>query len=121
MKATTYQLRSINGGQLVLGGSLPRDLTLDQAADWLVHKDTQFTVSNSGVLYFTYGHSPVLVYLAVDPTQTEQGKTFLKAWRDEKRSREDALAEQNLEAEREIEDLVESLGADEAIRRLKGG
>lgn len=120
MKPTCYHLRRVSDGAKIVGGSIPRTLeTLDAAAEWL-SKFTQVSVTESGQVHFTYGNTPVWAYLSVDPAETEQGKEALRQWRIEKRNREDAEAERNDELQRELEDLVGSIGIEAAIRKLQG-
>lgn len=117
IEATCYHLRNMQG-QKVVGGTLPRNMSLEDAANWLV-EGAELTVTNSGQVHFLYGKQPVWVYLSVDPLQTEKGRLALKAWRDEERNRLDREAELNRDHERELEDLVDEIGLDEVIRLLK--
>ena len=120
MKPTCYNLRRVSDNLKVVGGSLPSSLTtLDAAAEWLSER-APVVVSTTGKAQFTYGGTPVWAYLSVDPAETPQGKEALNQWRIEKRNREDAEAERNEDLERELEDLVDSLGVEAAIQKLRG-
>lgn len=118
MKATCYHLRRVNDGTKIVGGSIPKGLTLDQAAEWLTQK-SQLTVTPSGLVHYVYGGSPVWAYLSVDPSETPQGQAAKREWLTEKRNREDREAELNRERERELEDLVDEIGYDAAIEALR--
>ena len=120
MKPTSYHLRRVSSGQKIVGGTISASLTsLDSAAEWLAER-SQVVISPSGIAQFTYGGTPVLVYLSVDPAETAQGKEALRQWRIDKRNREDAEAERNADFEREIEDLMDGLSQEEIVRRLRG-
>ncbi len=121
MKPTCYHLRRSSDGVKVVGGVIPASVTtLDEAADW-VAKRSPVIITKSGQVHFSYcGGTQVYAYLSIDAAETEQGKEALRQWRDEKRSREDAEAEHNAELERELEDLVDSIGIEAAIRKLQG-
>ena len=121
MKPTCYHLRRVSDGVKIVGGSMPRSITtLDEAAEWLIVQ-SQVVVSQSGQVHFSYGGgTPVYAYLSIDAAETEQGKEALRQWRIEKRNREDAEAEHNADLERELEDLVGSIGIEAAIRKLQG-
>ena len=121
MKPTCYHLRRLSDGAKVVGGSIPASVTtLDEAADWMT-KRSPVIVTQSGQVHFSYGGgTPVYAYLSLDAAETEQGKEALRQWRIEKRNREDAEAEHNADLERELEDLVGSIGIEAAIRKLQG-
>ena len=121
MKPTCYHLRRVSDNLKVVGGTLPNSLTsLDAAAEWLSER-APVVVSPTGNVQFTYGGgTPVYAYLSVDPAETEQGKDALTQWRIEKRNREDAEAERSKDLERELEDLVDILGVEAAIQKLRG-
>ena len=119
MKPACYHLRRVSDGNKVVGGTLPNSLTsLDAAAEWLSCR-APIVVSTTGKVQFTYGGTPVWAYLSVDPVETPQGKEALNQWRIEKRNREDAEAERNQDLERELEDLVGSIGIEAAIQKLR--
>ena len=120
MKPTCFHLRRVSDNVKVVGGTVPKSCaTLDEAAEWL-SEGAPVVVSNTGSVQFTYGGTPVYAYLSVDPSETEQGKEALRQWRIEKRNRDEAEAKHNADLERELEDLVGSIGIEAAIRKLQG-
>lgn len=120
MKPTCYQLRRESDGLKVIGGSVPNSCkTLDEAAAWLTEK-SEVAVSLSGRAQFLYGRTPVWVTLTVDAANSDKGKAAELKWQEEKRNREDAIAEINNELERELEDLVSEIGIEAVLRKLKG-
>lgn len=120
MNPTCYHLRRVSDGLKVVGGTIPRSIkSLDEAAEWLT-KQSEVAVSASGNVHFLYGGTPVWAYLSVEASETERGKEALRQWHIEKRNREDAEAEHNNDLERELEDIVGSMGIEAAIRKLQG-
>ena len=120
MKPTCYHLRRVSDGEKIVGGTIPKSITtLDEAAEWLV-KQSQVTVAQSGQVHFLYGGASVYAHLSLDAAETEQGKEALRQWRIEQRNREDAEAEHNADLERELEDIIDSIGIEAAIRKLQG-
>jgi uncharacterized Ntn-hydrolase superfamily protein len=117
-KATCYHLRRVKDGSKLVGGTLPKGLTLGQAAEWLT-KESRLTVTPSGDVHYVYGTEPVWVYLSVDPRETPEGQALKREWLTEKRNREDREAELNRDRERELEDLVDEIGYDAAIEALR--
>lgn len=81
---------------------------------------SELKVGQNGRVHCLYGSTAVTAYLLLDPAETPNGKAALKAWRDAKRAEEDALAQRNHDLERELEDLVDQIGIEAAIARLKG-
>lgn len=118
MKATCYHLRRVKDGLKLVGGTLPKGMTLDQAVEWLT-KESQLTVTPSGDVHYVYGGVPVWVYLSVDPRETPEGQALKREWLTEKRNQEDREAELNWDRERELEDLVDEIGYDAAIEALR--
>ena len=121
MKPTCYHLRRVSDGVKVVGGSIPASITtLDEAAEWMSRRE-QVVVTQTGQAHFSYGGgTPVYAFLLIDAADTEQGKEALRQWRIKQRNREDAEAEHNANLERELEDLVGSIGIEAAIRKLQG-
>lgn len=120
MKPCTYALFDAKTGKKMVGGTLPRSLaSLDEAADWLLDR-SELKVGPNGHVHCLYGDTAVTAYLLLDPAETPKGKAAMKAWRDAKRNAEDALAQRNHELERELEDLIDQIGIEAALARLKG-
>lgn len=121
MKPTCYHLRRVSDGQKVVGGTIPKSITtLDEAALWMADR-AHVVVTQTGQVHFSYGGgTPVYAYLSIDAGETEQGKEALRQWRIEKRNREDAEAERNADLERELDDLVGTIGLAAVIQKLKG-
>ena len=117
MKPTCFSLRRVSDGVKVVGGSIPASITtLDEAAEWM-SKRAQVVVTQSGNVHFSYGGgTPVYAFLLIDAADTEQGKEALRQWRAKELDRE------NTEKERRnhLENLIDSIGVDAAIRKLQG-
>jgi hypothetical protein len=114
MKATCYHYRNQSGDKIV-GGSLPNGIDLNAAADRLI-AGLDVVVMSSGRLSFADKGRPVWVYLSVDPTDTDKGKAALRAHRAQ--LDKDAAAAAAMRDD--LDDLVDRLGIDVVLGKLKG-
>ena len=61
----------------------------------------------------------VYLYLTVSPSITEKGKKVIEEWTAAERKREKELEKQQEQMREEIDSLIDSMGYDEAIKKLK--
>ena len=119
MKATTYSYRCYSTGVKMVGGSLPKDTTLAQAVGY-VTRSLQVKALGADRCVYTHNGKPVYVYLALDPSYSEEGKAAMRAYAKaaEQREREAAAMQERLEDE--VENLVRKVGSvAAAIEALK--
>lgn len=114
MRATCYHLRDLNGQKLV-GGSMPADIDLNDAARYLTLQ-LDVAVTPSGRVSFMHRDRPVWVYLSVDPSDTDKARAALAA---DRQRRADAQAAQDAQ-QAELDALIDQHGLAGAIAKLKG-
>lgn len=119
MKATTYSYRCYNTGEKLVGGSIPRNTSMDQAVDYITHT-LRVEALGPDRCAFLYNGKRVHVYLSLDPTQTEKGMEAMRLYRKriEEREREEGRMQERLD--QAVGTLVRQAGGIEAaIKALK--
>lgn len=114
MNATTYHIRDLNG-QKVVGGSLPADFDLNDAARHLTLQ-LDVEVTPSGRVSFMHRDRPVWVYLSVSPDGTDKARAAQAA----DRQRRAAMADLQDAQQAELDALIDQHGLAGAIAKLKG-
>lgn len=113
MKTTCYHARGQNDVKTV-GGTL-KYATLDDGAKF-VESCFDVMVLPSGRVSFAQNGKPVFVYLSVDPAQTEKGRAAIAADSAQRAARHAEIKAR----ETELQDLIDSIGVDAALSKLKG-
>lgn len=112
MSSIGYHTR--NGSTKIVGGSISGSFDMETVNRLVKHRFT-VRVRNSGSLVFVDKEGrEVSLYITVDPSSTEAGKIAASAARAE---RERRTAEEETKRHR-IEQLLEGMSYDEALRRL---
>jgi len=79
------------------------------------------TVKPSGrAVFVDHNGREVSLYFSIDPETTTKGKEAIAAWRKERSRIEEERKEQEEELSSELESLVDAIGIDAAIRKLRG-
>ncbi len=119
MKATTYSYRCYSTGEKIVGGSIPRDTSLDEA---VLYATRQLKVKAFGVdrCAFTHNDKPVYVYLTLDPSQTELGKSEMRLYAKRIAEREAEEGRLRERLDKAVDSLVlQAGGVEAAIKALK--